>query len=567
MASIGSITEASSVAEFLKGSDTDDVVSKIEGGKISTLEESFKNKLFEEEKKGLSLEALSIGGRAPLNEISVELRARLDISIDDIENIKTLAKARGYEHTKGEAEKFLKEVLKKYKELCEAAEQDLKSYGNATYTKHYTEKNSAGESEDKTKTIHCSHSITLKYEINGEGTTKITMSGSKDSDSKFDGDYAKFESAFKEAESYYDGKVKEAIDFSKEASKLTPPGVAGIPIATTNDAKRPEGVQPDAKVTEEEIDGEGNGYRTYKNPDGSTTKVTYKHGVPSDTKVTNRYGYTTETIKYDEKGNVTHKNVWTYHKVDGKDHVYESEYTRYEKDENGEWKAVGEAKHYGYSYPDQEGNIKNIRGDEEPDASDVGTPKSAPGSMNYEYSSTSDAKLPKGVQDGAKVVKEELDSVGDGYKEYENPDGTTTKVTYKHGIASSTVDTDKEQETEIETVTDASITSTIKDKKDFILPKGSTIVEDRKGLLNQKFYNGKDDTYFEYDKDDNVYYAKNSDGKYIDSLGIEREKSELKQQKEYLDVDNYLKGSKQSPIYDPEFTFSNNSRADIKNEE
>lgn len=520
MAVIGEITEASSVSDFLKGSETDEVVGKIESGKISSLEEEFNSKLLEEEKKGLSLEALNIDNRAPLNEVSMEMRARIAVSIEDIKSIITLAKNRGYEHTKGEAEKFLKEVLKKYKELCEKADKALKSYGNASYTKSYKD----GD-EEKTKTVHCSHSITISYEISGESTTKITMKGSKDSDSKFNDEYSTFEAAFKEAESYYDSKVKEAIEFSKEASKLSPPSVAGIPIATTNDAKRPEGVQPDAKKEKEEIDDQGNGYRIYRNPDGSKTKVTYKHGIPSDTKVTNRYGYTTETIKYDDKGNITHKNVWSYHKVEGQSNVYESEYTRYEKDENGEWKAVGEATTYGYSYPDKEGNIKNIRGETPPDSSEVGTPKSFTGGSASE--DDIDSKTASSDKSGTKGSESKNDSA-------------------------------------VETVTDFSLRETLKNKKDFILPKGSTIIEDRKGLYNQKYYFKNEDVYFEYDKDDNVYYAKNSDGNYINGLGMETSKSDLKKQKDYLDIDNYLKGTGSAPVNDEFFVFSNNSRSDIK---
>lgn len=521
MAVVGEITESYSTDQFLKGSETDGLVETIESGNISKLEEDFKNKIFDEEKKGLSLEALSIDGRAPLNELALELRTRIDVSIEDVENLKTIAKAKGYKHTKDEAEKFLKEVLKKYKELCEAVDRALRDCENASYDDEYTE-----DGEKKTKKVYCKNTITVKYEISGLNTTKITKSGKKDSDSHFNDVYEKFEDAFEKAEKYYDDKVEKAIEFKKEADKLAVPSTAGIAMPISNEESRPEGVQPDAKK-EDHVNQNGDGYVLYTNPDGSTVKIKYEKGKITDHKVINKYGYTTETVKYGEDGKVAYKNVWTYHKVEGTDHVYTSEYQKYVPGDNDEWVAEGEPVAYGYSYPDSDGNIRNIKGDTPPSDDEVGEPKAAHGSMYYEHSHTSDS-----------------DS------------DTDTEVTELTG-------NNEEVTTGPKTVTPASIRETIENKEDFILPKGSTIIDDRSGLSNRRFHYEDEDVYFEYDEDDNVYYPKNSNGNYIDPLGIEVEKSKLKEQKDYLDIDNYLKGEG-APLYSTEFIFSNNSRSDIK---
>lgn len=478
MAVVGEITESYSTDQFLKGTDTDELVENIESGKISKLEENFKNKIFEEEKKGLSLEALSIDGRAPLNEIALELRARIDVSIEDIESLKTIAKAKGYDHTKCEAEKYLKEVLKKYKELCDKADQALDDYKEATYVKESLRDNGDGTQHYERKTIHCNSDITIDYEIKDESTTKITMKGSKDSDSKFDGDYAKLESAFKAAESYYDDKVEKAIEFKKKADELEVPSTASLPMPIPNDETRPEGVQPDAKK-ESHVNQNGDGYVLYTNPDGSTVQIKYEKGKITDHKVKNRYGYTTETIKYDENGKVAYKNVWTYHKVEGTDHVYESEYQKYVPGDKDEWIAEGEPKSYGYSYPDSDGNIKNIKGTTPP--SDVGEPKAAPGSMRYSQSSISGSESDSDAGTDKNSSKETRAMVSGPDGDYMVPKDFED---LKNNIASEEAG-----------------------YKDFKLIKGQVLKVDAKGSFLNNYESLEDLSYFKYDAEKGKYYG------------------------------------------------------------
>lgn len=479
MAVVGEITESYSTDQFLKGSETDGLVETIESGNISKLEEDFKNKIFDEEKKGLSLEALSIDGRAPLNELALELRTRIDVSIEDVENLKTIAKAKGYKHTKDEAEKFLKEVLKKYKELCEAVDRALRDCENASYDDEYTE-----DGEKKTKKVYCKNTITVKYEISGLNTTKITKSGKKDSDSHFNDVYEKFEDAFEKAEKYYDDKVEKAIEFKKEADKLAVPSTAGIAMPISNEETRPEGVQPDAKK-EDHVNQNGDGYVLYTNPDGSTVKIKYEKGKITDHKVINKYGYTTETVKYGEDGKVAYKNVWTYHKVEGTDHVYTSEYQKYVPGDNDEWVAEGEPVAYGYSYPDSDGNIKNIKGDTPPSDDEVGEPKAAHGSMYYEHSHTSDSDSDAVTDDQS--VKEASATVSGPEGEYIIPKDFDD---LRDNIASK----------------DAGY-------KDFMLVKGQTLTVDAKGSLFKNYDSIESHPYFKYDAEKGKYYGYTKDGK------------------------------------------------------
>ena len=363
MAQVGSITAESSSSEFLEQAKTEELAEKFDGGNLAKIADEFTKVIEEHKTKGLSRRALSLEGRSPLNEIANEMIARLQVTVTDVEDAKAITEAKGNDHTNKEADKFLKEVLKKYEEKCKKVDEALRSCENASYQEKYKD----GE-EEKTRTVYCKNGITVKYSIDGASTTKITKSGSRDSDSHFDDEYAKFEEAFKAAETYYDGKVKEAIDFYNANGKGALPtgGADGIPLSMPNDEALPEGVQPDAK--KEEHSGSRGQRVVYTNPDGSTVEIVKENGKTTKHVVRNRYGYTTETYKYDDDGNMTHKNVWSYKKVG--DHVYESSYTRYEKNSSGEWEATGEPQSYGYSYPveDENGNvtIKNQKGGDAP---------------------------------------------------------------------------------------------------------------------------------------------------------------------------------------------------------
>ena len=336
------VNAESSSSEFLKQSDTEKLANKFSSGSISKVDGEITQIIKGELEKGLSLKALNIEGRAPLNDIATEIITRLGVTVEDIQDLKTITTARGNDHTNIEATKFLKAVLEKYTKLCKDVDTALENYKNASYKKTYND----DDGNEKTKTITCSSDITVTYDINEANTTKITKSGSKDSDSEFNDEYADFEKAFETAEKYYDSKVKDAIEFYNQNGK----GALDTPNASRN--KR-----------------DGDGHIT-------------------DHKVRDRDGFTTESYKYDDEGNLTHKNVWSYKKVDGRDNVYEGSYTRYEQDENGEWKSVGESRPGGYSYPvkDENGNI-TIRNDlnatEPPAAGDVADEKREPVHENY----------------------------------------------------------------------------------------------------------------------------------------------------------------------------------------
>ena len=381
------VNAESSSSEFLKQSDTEKLANKFSSGSISKVDGEITQIIKGELEKGLSLKALNIEGRAPLNDIATEIITRLGVTVEDIQDLKTITTARGNDHTNIEATKFLKAVLEKYTKLCKDVDTALENYKNASYKKTYTD----DDGKEQKKTITCSSDITVKYDINEANTTKITKSGSKDSDSEFNDEYADFEKAFETAEKYYDSKVKDAIDFYNQNGKgaLDTPNASRNALPMSNEEHRPEGVQPDAKMEKGEPDEDGNTTDVYYNPDGST--VTIKRdgdGHVTDHKVRDRDGFTTESYKYDDEGNLTHKNVWSYKKVDGRDNVYEGSYTRYEQDENGEWKSVGESRPGGYSYPvkDENGNI-TIRNDlnatEPPAAGDVADEKREPVHENY----------------------------------------------------------------------------------------------------------------------------------------------------------------------------------------
>lgn len=498
MAVVDNITEANSRKDFLEGSQTDTLANNFTSKNISKVASEFKDKVRAELSKGLSVKALSLEGRAPLNDIALEMLSRIDVTIDDIALAKTTTIANGNDHTIKEADRFLKKVLEHYENvICQKVEHALRDCENA----HYETDESDGNGGTKKVTHYCHNTITVKHPIAGADTPKITKSGSRDSNSHFDSVYAKFEEAFKAAEDYYDNKVQEAIKFWEYAHVLPVPGINDAPIlAIPEGEERPYGVHPDAK--KQVITG-GNGQIViYTNPDGSTVEIRKERGKETTHKVKNRYGYTTETIHYNEDGSIAYKNKWDYTQPDKSKPVYEASYTRYELDEKGKWVQTGETTSWGYSYPDKDGNVINRKA--EPTADQVGKPISRPGSSNYEQGSIY------------------------GMNNSTSSDGTTT-VSDNSGTPPTTVLTSNDQAKTL-----------IKEHEPFVVKVGDKIQVDNPNPGDMYIFEPTEETgdyYFEYDEDANNYYAKDSHGNYVvNDYGV----------KKSFDADQFLEGKKDS---------------------
>lgn len=506
MAVVDDINENSSSSEFLTEKETSAIVEKITSGSLSKVADEFQQKIKDELGKGLSPKALSLEGRAPLNDLALEQIDRLNVTIDSINVLKSVAKSGGNEHTNEEANKFLNVTFKEYEDLCTKVDKAKSEYDAAEYTHEVTGEDGKKHNEP----VRCGdkNSIEINWKPTNKGTpeaTKITMKGDKASDSHFSDEYNKLETAFKAAEKYYP-KVQEAIDFYTHngGGKLETDDTSKMSLPVSNDTKLPKGVRPDATKRTIKTDNEGGHIDIYTNTDGSQVEIAYAHGNRIKRHVVrNRYGYNTETYQYDESGKLTGKNVWTYERADREDgnkNVYESKYTHYKyNSETKEWEQDGEEnKHYGYSYPDKNGNIKNIKGNDQPESSDIGTPKS--GGSNT---------TPDSEKSGKKTT------------------GTPAIIT--HDNAKELVGA----------------------KKPFILPKGSILTDDRPAFTGNgnTTYMADEDLYFEYDEEYDVYFAKNSNGEYVSAFGYTSDldgkpytRDDLINNRDYMDPDNFVHG-------------------------
>ena len=209
MASVGSISWKTEKDEFLKESEVSDVVSSLDEGGLNELEGEFSSKLKTEMETGLSLDALNLDGRAPLNEVATEMVARLNVTMDDVSTLKGIAQAEGNKHRKEEASKWWTEVKKHYEELCEKLQSAVNSY-NSDRDYKTGDKDSEG------------NPITKYYDKIGVSnlndiSAEPSVSPSPDSRSSH---ASKVTSALEEAKSFH-SKYKEAKDSFETYLALT----------------------------------------------------------------------------------------------------------------------------------------------------------------------------------------------------------------------------------------------------------------------------------------------------------------------------------------------------------
>ena len=351
MAVVNDITAENSRADLLEGSTTSGLANKFTSGNLENIVTEFKDKINAEISKGLSPKALSIEGRAPLNDIAVEMLARIEVTANDLADAKTITLARGNNHTIQEADKFLKEVVKKYGELCQEAKNQASYYNNQATRTEYEDEDGDGKKEEHQ--VHPKGKITITYtaEVATGTTERIEMKPESNPDGRFDREFSIVKAAYEKAAKFFDGKVKEAVDFWVAAKDLTVPSTGSTPVAIPNDEKRPYGVQPDAKKI---VTGDTrHSTTTYINPDGS--KVIITEGVNGNNepvkthRVINRHGYIDESLIYNKDGSIDHKNKYKYKKIG--DGVYQITREQYKyTDGEFEEEPEKEPEEYGYAY-------------------------------------------------------------------------------------------------------------------------------------------------------------------------------------------------------------------------
>ena len=505
MALVESITYESSPSEFLQEKDTQTAADSFGKDGLAEIESSFTNEINNEMEKGLSLEALSIDGRAPLNEVAREILSRISVTMDDIEDLKKIVEVDGNIHRKDEATRYYEEVKKRYKELYDECEAAVNAYNVKDHRKYIKSTSDEGEPE------YAYYSEISISEFDYEND--ITISPKPNSRSKYADAVTTTEQATRK---FYVNKVRQAKQLFDACNKLNT-SYAGMGVPITDSEKALEGVQPGAtKKSYEGTDGNVE-KEVYTNPDGSTVTIKYgKGGKVTSHIVNHRDGWIQQEVKYDKDGKPTKKIVYEQVQLYEKESLYKMTPTEYEY-KDGNWSEEGIKNEEGsfYQWRNNEGKIITGKpGDEEPNLDDV--------AEKVRYTNADYALRGGTVNNGTAEVE---------------PKEVITSETYDYAYQA------------------------IKSGKDFILEKGDKIIDDRPNTpFNTTFYSNQNDIYFEYDADDKCFYAKNENGEYIDSYGYVTTKEQLKEWGVYIDQENFLNGTGQSPINDPDGFLSNNSR-------
>ena len=346
MANIGDITcsenaddFAAETSNFLKDSDISALEKSFDAGGLKNVNRNINSEIKSQMKLGLSLDSLNINGRAPLNELSEELLARLNVSIEDIDVAKKIVRAEGNRHRKEEASRYWEEVQKTLEKLKEKTQSAVGAYNDATASYNTKVRQHNSEHPDDKK----SYRTKLLWN-DSNNFDCISNIGDIDSGAPHSGDVKKAYEKLGEFQKKYD----EAKKLLNECNSLSPDSVAGYRISVPEGEKTPAGVQTGAKRQSIETDSTGGRKDVYTNPDGSRVEVTYKYGsVKTSTVTKNRYGYVMKETKYDSNGKETGQVEYKYRKTDTK-----GVYNRITV-ENG--KSTGEEK---YSYVDAHGNYQ-----------------------------------------------------------------------------------------------------------------------------------------------------------------------------------------------------------------
>ena len=339
---LGTIEWDTNKEKFLKDSEISDLVSSMDEKGLNEIEENLSTPITNEMKSGLSQEALNIGGRAPLNEISIELLKKIKISIAAMESLKITARGEGNKHRQEEANKYYEKVIEEYRKRwkpVEAAQEEYNDHREYDIEEEVPDGN-GGTKKKKTKKHY--YVCNIKYSDQEE----VVLSGYEQSDpndidpgvSVHDGYIEKIKNEITEANKFYNDYVVPAINLKEECAGL---------------AMLPSEIQQDA-TSEHFLNSNGSMRNTYTNPDGSKVEVDYNEdGKMTFKRVTDPNGNVTETSKYDKDGNITEKYEFEITEVE--DGIYKSTGKKYTLDDNGN---LTEDKNY-KKYEAYEGVDKN----------------------------------------------------------------------------------------------------------------------------------------------------------------------------------------------------------------
>ena len=419
---LGNIEWKTDIKTFLKEDEISDLVDSMNDKGLKEIESSFATPITNEMKAGLSLEALNIDGRAPLNELSLELSKKIQNSITDMEAIKMTAQGEGNKHRQDEANEYYEKVIEEYNERLKLVEEAKNKYQEK---RNYYVKDIRIVSDGNGGTKEIEYNKEKTYDdciiiihINGKEYGNVELKSIEESDPNDIDPGVEVHNALVEAvrvavddaNKFYSEYVEKAKILKNECDNLNTS--TGTPsVSTTGD--QPYGVQENAKHSNH-YDYKENGTRdVYTNPDGSTVTVDKddKGNIVFE-RLEDKNGNVTETIWYDENGN--EKEKYEFNIEEESEGVYKSTPTHYiqgEKDED-----YDTAKGTTYYWYDKDGN--KHAGSEAPDASEV--------AQHYKNSNGSTRDVYTNPDDGSTVT---VDKDANGNKKFQRTQDKNGNVT------------------------------------------------------------------------------------------------------------------------------------------
>ena len=268
MSKVDSIRWDTNIKDFLEENE----ISKLQDDIIKIQEDVvvYTPEIMKEFSYGLSQEALSIEGRAPLYELAMDLLNKMKESNKKLATVKNDVKADGNTHRKAEANRYYKVVKERYNELRAKARAACEDYNNNrsyTETRTTTTTNEDGSTEETTETITKQRRICSLINEKDADEGEIAI---KDIDTNA-GEYCTtVQEAVKNAQACYNPYFVNAKKKKAECESLDTSSQSEYSSVRTTAKK----IKKSSKLISETKDRAGNRFEQYLK-DGKMISITY----------------------------------------------------------------------------------------------------------------------------------------------------------------------------------------------------------------------------------------------------------------------------------------------------
>lgn len=337
------ISHTTEKSEFLKAEEIEGLKEKVTNSTKNFEDDVLVSLSNNMESSGLSVTAFNIDGRAPLNELGMEVHNDASKTIMDVEELKSVIEAGGNIHRKDEATTWWEKVEEHYKKLFKNLNDNVLAYNeeaeeeNKTRLAAYMEATAAwGKGDPNTRgnapslpgllekilIVPGDYDCDSTYKVLGTISNEISVASEV---TKAETEITKFQP-----------KVPEAKAYNEECSGLQT-NAATLAMQTDRSQKGEGRVTGGSYDTLDEGNTERHsGYRLYKHKDGSSTKLIY-----------DKDGEVCKEIHMDKDGNIVSEEDYTkgtrtdYSITKNANGIYTEETTEYKKnDKTNEYEMV-----------------------------------------------------------------------------------------------------------------------------------------------------------------------------------------------------------------------------------